>query len=38
MESEGKYANTRTRKDRLTETQKQQIKNLNISENNKNVE
>ena len=36
MESEGKYANTRTRKDRFTENQKQQIRNLNIS--GKNVE
>ena len=36
MESKGKYANTRTRKDRFTENQKQQIRNLNIS--GKNVE
>ena len=38
MEGEGKYANKRTRKNRLTNTQKQQIKNLNIYGNSKNVE
>lgn len=38
MEGEGKYVNKGTRRNRLTENQKKQIRNLNIFGNRKNVD